>query len=1051
MLFSTWPSRLDKICIMKTGIGRLLQIDTGNRPMILALLVQAGCTGVFTGTLELAGNAMFLESYGAEQIPLGILVSGAAGILIASIYSYFSKQLGVKSFGILNLVAVVAITAVLLIGSHLLQKPVFDFAVFVLMGPMLLITLLGFWITVRGFLSPSKGKQLSGLIEAALFAGMVLAFAGIPLLVRNGLQVRQVLYPGMGSLILAAGAQLYVLTRMGRHQEYSDRRVSSTGPIRLFSHRYTGLISTFVVLGVGVSVVLHFIFLWAASDQYTGGIEMVSFLGFFFAAMVMAAWLMKRFFYGWIKKRFSTGVTLLMSPVLLILVSLVSVIVGDLSGLGAKTSIVPGFFLFIYLSKFIGGAWKSSMEDPSMNVIYQSLDPREKQNVKSGIEGVLSQIGVFTIGLFLACFVLISFIEIIHVTYVLIALVMAWFFVGLSLYRNYSRMLKVSLESDKIRDQLDQGLEELALVDLKQTAFPIEVLEFNQYYYHYNSREQLVSYLDHPHAGVRTRIWDHLLGTSPGLPQLTINQLLISEQEPEVKEQIRQLAQRKLRNKLGLQQAFIKERIDRFTNDIPEVDLAIGEAFQSGIRNEVFAALYYVAREHDQNYLPELVSLLKDQDLDLRSVAISTAGQIDSRRVTGSIIESLGHPDLYASAWSALVTQGEGVLEELEAAFHKPGSGLVLQKRIISVLSAIGGARAMHLLLEKLDYHHREIFHTVVRGLYENRFQASQLQRTTIQTAILKLVHTGAWNLAAKISIRMDNPGGDLEMAIDHEIWDVNEVMLMLLSMIYDRRSVNRIRMNLLDTQAEDRGMAIELLDLLLNEPLKTVLVSYFIDILIREKIDKLQSLYRIDLIPVDLLIRKILNRDGMQMGDFIRICVLERMGNVTRYFDEQQIIAQGFHPNPKIRETAAQLLRKNDPGRFDLVTERLDFPDNSFPGHEDLAGWYVSTTINLTAWQLFKNVGIDCLFKLVSVLQPYSEEVLADGEWVLLARSATAGGSTPLSSGIAIIAAHQPEILEQIRYLGTDGASEAYMIERGEFIELLFDNRSLLHVFCAY
>jgi hypothetical protein len=178
---------------------------------------------------------------------------------------------------------------------------------------------------------------------------------------------------------------------------------------------------------------------------------------------------------------------------------------------------------------------------------------------------------------------------------------------------------------------------------------------------------------------------------------------------------------------------------------------------------------------------------------------------------------------------------------------------------------------------------------------------------------------------------------------------------------------------------------------------------------------------------------------------------VLERMGNVDRYFDEQQIIAQGFHPNPKIRETAAQLLRKNDPGRYSMVTERLDFPDNSFPGHEDSAGWYVNTTIILAAWKLFKNVGINSLFKLVSVLQPYSEEVLTGGDYVMLARSSAPGGFTPLSTGIAIIAAQQPEILEQIRYLGTDGAIEAYLIERGEFIELLFDDRGLLHVFCTF
>ena len=92
---------------MKTGIGKLLQIEQGNRPMIGALLIQAVCTGIFTGALELVATSIFLETFGAERVPLAMMISGGAGILITSIYSYFSKQLGVRSFGILNLVAVV--------------------------------------------------------------------------------------------------------------------------------------------------------------------------------------------------------------------------------------------------------------------------------------------------------------------------------------------------------------------------------------------------------------------------------------------------------------------------------------------------------------------------------------------------------------------------------------------------------------------------------------------------------------------------------------------------------------------------------------------------------------------------------------------------------------------------------------------------------------------------------------------------------------------------------------------------------------------------------
>ncbi len=1036
---------------MKTGIGKLLQIEQGNRPMIGALLIQAVCTGIFTGALELVATSIFLETFGAERIPLAMMISGGAGIMIASIYSYFSKQLDVRSFGILNLVAVIVMTAALLLGFRMLQASHFDFVVFVFMGPLVLITLLGFWITVRGFLSPSKGKQLFGLIEVVLIAGMILAFLATPLLVRAGLRLHYVLYLGMGSLLIATAAQLYVLTGIGKNQPHFRKRVKSTGPLNLFSHRYTALMAGFVVLGVAVTVMVNYSFLWVTDSRFAGGIELVSFLGYFSGIMMFLAWTMKRFLFGWIKNRFGIVATLLFSPVLLLVLTIASAIVGESYGFNGEAHAFTYFFLVVMFSRFFNRSFKESMEDPSMNLIYQSLDPRERYNVQSGIEGMLSQAGVFAVGLFLASFVLISFVEIIHITYVLFISLVIWFFVGLALYRSYRRMLKVTLESDRIRDHVDMSLQDLVKIDLEQTAFPMELLEFNPYFFHYTSRENMLFLLGHSHAGVRSLIWDHLLTSSPGLPELTISQMLVNEQEPAVKERIRKLGQRRLKTKLGLQEAFIRERLDRFTDERPEHDKAIGKAFQSGERNEIYAALYHVAEEQDRTYLPEVISFMRDRDPNISSVAISTAGLIHASANGARFIEFLDHPGLYPIAWSALVNQGQIVLEDLETAFHKPGADIKLQMRIVSVISAIGGDRSVQLLLNKLDYHHREVFYSVVRGLYENHFKASEIQLASISNAILRMVHTGTWNLAAKISIRTDNPGGNLAMAVDHEIWGVNEVILMLLTMIYDRRSVHRIRLSLLDKKSDDRGMAIELLDLMLNEPLKTVLVSYFQDVSVREKVDKLQLLFHVDIFPVEVLLKRILNRDGMQMGDFIRICVLERMGNMDRFFDEQQIIAQGFHPNPKIRETAAQILRKSDPEQYNLVTERLDFPDNSFPGHEDAAKWYMDTTRRLTAWKLFANVGINALFKLVSGLHPYSGDLLAEGDFVVLARSAAAEDFTPLSSGIAIIAVHQPEILEQIRYLGTIGTCEAYLMERREFIELLFDDRSLLHVFCTF
>jgi hypothetical protein len=1038
-------------------LGKLLQIAQGDRFMIAALLLQAFCTGIFAASLELGVNTLFLENVGADGLPLAFMVSGAAGILVASGYSYFSRQLRTRAYGILNLVVVVGVTGVLLVGFIMWNGAPEDlssfvyYTVFAFSFPLVLITLLGFWTTVRGFLTPSRGKQLTGIIELSLLGGMLLTFLATPVLVGPDFGIHYILFIGLGSLVIASGSQLYVLSGHGSRRGPFSSRVHTSGPYKLFSHRYTALMASFVVMGIMVAVLLHYVFLSETGSRFHGGTELAEFLGYFFAIAIFLGWMLKRVFFGWFKRTFGISMTLMLSPVVLLLLMILSAIAGESCFNNGGTQQCVYFFLLIVFSTLASRSLKDSMENPSMNLVYQSLDPRERFNVQTGIEGILSQVGVFFVGLFLLGFVRIRFEEPFHVTFVLFILLIGWFFVGRALYQGYQRLLKVTLESDRILDPVDMNLKDIVQFDLENTAFPTELLDFNSYYFQQSSRDKLMLLLSHKRPEIREMAWDYFLGTSPGMPEVTIRQLLVSEKEVKIKEKIRELSKRKLKTKPNLQEAFIRERLNKFSKVSKEPENTIGDAFQSGNNHEIFAALYLVAEEHDSSHLNDVISLFGDENPQIQSAAISTAGFIKLGNNGVKIIDFLNHPDLYPVAWSAIVHQGEKILEELETTFYKPDVSIVLQKRIVSAISAIGGDRAIQFLLHTIEYQNREVFLAVVYGLYETQFQAEKIQEVMIQNAILRMVRAGTWIMGAKISVRADDPGGCIARVIDHELWEVNELILMLLAMIFDRRSVHRIRISLLDRQSDDRGMAIELLELLLNQPLKPVLVAYFHDVCVREKIDKLKVFYSVDVFPVDILLKRILNRNGTQLGDFIRICALERMGSEDRFFDKQQIIAQGFHPNPRIREIAAHLLRKNDPEQYQLVSDRRDSPNHISPIDDNMVQWYLDTTMELTTWKLFQKVGINSLFSLVTRARPFSEKSQVDENSVILVRSVSAEGFLTLSDGIAIIASHQPEILEQIHYLGTIGACEAFLVDRNKFIELLFDDRALLHVFCSF
>jgi len=576
---------------MWTRLGKLLQIAQGDRPMIVALLLQAFCTGIFVATLELEANTVFLEAYGADRVPFALMVSGIAGIFIAAIYSYLSKQLKMRPFGILNLVVVIGVSILFISGVQFMEHDYLDFATFVFSGPLILITLLGFWTTVKGKLSSSRSKQLGGLIEVALVGGMTLALLLTPLLVSAGFRIHEVLYAGMGSLIVAAVAQMYILSNPGNKEKGYRNESGSAGPIRLFSHKYTASMATFVILGVAVSVLLHYEFLSVTQNRFPGGKELVEFLGFFLGIGVMLAWILKRFLFHWIKSKFGIRMTLLLLPVVLILLTIPASILGDGYGYGGGIQMFAYFFLLVVLSNLFSRSMKESMENPSMNLIYQSLNKRERENIQSGIEGVFSQIGVFGAGLFLSLFIMFQFIELYHVTYVLFVLLLIWFVVGLSLYKSYHRLLKVTLESDRVFDPSDLRLEEIEQFDIEQSSFALELIEFNPYFFHYVSRERELCLVAHSDPMVRRKIWKHILKSSPGLTDIIISQMLVNERVPDIKESIRQLKKRKLKSKLGLQEAFIRERLNKFNKVQSEPDNSIGEVFHSGERHEILAAL----------------------------------------------------------------------------------------------------------------------------------------------------------------------------------------------------------------------------------------------------------------------------------------------------------------------------------------------------------------------------------------------------------------------------------------------------------------------------
>ncbi|MDA3823531.1 MAG: hypothetical protein PF450_13105 [Bacteroidales bacterium] len=251
---------------MALSISKALNIESQERGVVYLLLAQSVFLGIFAGALDVGANSLFLEAYSADQMPRAFMISGAVGIFFTSVYTYLQKRLPFKLFTILNLLVAIVLTGALRMGYEIYDDPRLAFALLVMMGPVIIISMLGFWGTAGRYFTLRDGKRLFGIIDTGSVVGMILAFYAVPVLVRFNFNVYDTLLIGLVSLLLALIFQLIVLNR---HKLITvapvkkEKEKKKSGLISIFRRKYTAFMALFVVLSVITGFFIHSSFMWA--------------------------------------------------------------------------------------------------------------------------------------------------------------------------------------------------------------------------------------------------------------------------------------------------------------------------------------------------------------------------------------------------------------------------------------------------------------------------------------------------------------------------------------------------------------------------------------------------------------------------------------------------------------------------------------------------------------------------------------------------------------------------------------------------------------------
>ncbi|NJL12432.1 MAG: hypothetical protein HC913_05200 [Microscillaceae bacterium] len=326
----------------------------------------------------------------------------------------------------------------------------------------------------------------------------------------------------------------------------------------------------------------------------------------------------------------------------------------------------------------------------------------------------------------------------------------------------------------------------------------------------------------------------------------------------------------------------------------------------------IFGALLTLyAQESVQTEL--LPNLLRDPVYAVRYQALVAASHTQSPPLYYQLIDKLAEPAYSNAAFAALNTLGEAIFPYLENAYYMTGQKEVIQLRILQIYGRLATESSVEYLLNKLKDANQNLSRMALAKLALCGRKMKPEKANLINAELREVCENLVWNLAIVLALRRQASGEILLEALEAEIDNNYEEIFSLLSLLYEPASVVLVRQSLNEGDPEKAEFARELLDILLDERVKPVLIPLLdISTDYETKIREVQDEYPIQattrLHRAEALIA-LIQRDYKSINRWTKACALAELAQVDDFQDTSIFVANIVNPHVLISEIAYRYL----------------------------------------------------------------------------------------------------------------------------------------------
>lgn len=874
---------------MRDRIFALLGIEPGEESMVTILLTQSVFLGIFFGAFDISAHSLFLSVFDEKMMARAYVLSGLAGIVLTSLYTWLQTKISFKNFSTANLAVVSALTLLLWAGLLISSSSWIVFLVFIMLGPLNILAALGFWGTAGRLFTLRQGKRLFGLVDSGLIAGIILSCYTIPVVLALNFASHNILAISALAVIVATLIQFLTGRKFSLGTE-EKKAESSQGKRSVFSvlknNRYITVMAVFVALSVMTAFFVMYSFMAVTRQQYPSEEDMARFLGIFTGSMMIFTLLVKILAFSYLIRNYGLRITLIISPILISVLAAVAIIIGLSMGYTPAASGFLIFFLVLALGRLFSKSLKDSIESPSFKVIYQTLDEKIRFEVQSAMDGTVNEIAALTSGLILAAMGMLSFIKLIHFSVALLIILLAWIAIAFYLYSEYRKSIRRALET--ISPETEKlPLNSVISVKNKYSA----ELAFRRDYFSLVSGDSK-PLESHNNKWYYDNLISHAAETGdinfiPALKTISGNASLEAALRGRSEELIRIMEQS------SSSKAYAKKCARKMLSDTRVPQTA------------------------------EILRLLRDNSPESKRFALYMIGKFRLSDMLTEVCNCLGDPSLAIDAEAVLVSFGAEAVRELQRYFMAVSGNVSTSTSALRIISKISGPESASLLFSRLWSQSRRLREIAVKGLINNDFKPTTEELDRLHQLISDIAGLMTRYIAARVCLKKNNDTYLLGV-LDIEISRWKKFLFDLLSLAYDKSSISKIRENLEKDTVESGNFALEMIDLVIDESIKPKIIALLDTLPDEDRVKNLWHFYPGEIPSYNKLLDDIINRDYNQLGIWTKACTLRSIKAIPDNIIGESVSALIFSPETILQEEAARLLAQSGNMYYESIQSRI-------------------------------------------------------------------------------------------------------------------------------